>query len=136
MQRDLVFFDGPGGTQVPDSVIEAIAHYLRTSNANVSGPYETSRRTSELLDTARATAGRFLGCSGDHVVFGPNMTTLNFALSRTAGRELEARDEILVTRLDHDANVSPWLELAHDRDLTVRYVDIHDDCSLDMDDLE
>jgi cysteine desulfurase family protein (TIGR01976 family) len=136
LQRDLVFFDGPGGTQVPDSVIEAIGAYLRESNANVSGPYETSRRTEVLFDSARATASRFLGCSPEEIVFGPNMTTLNFALSRTVGREFEPGDEILVTRLDHDGNVAPWLELAHDRDLVVRFVDIHEDCSLDMDDLE
>jgi len=136
LQRELVFFDGPGGTQVPDSVIDAVAGYLRESNANVSGPYETSRRTEVLFENARSTAARFLGCSIDEIVFGPNMTTLNFALSRTAVREFEPGDEILVTRLDHDANVSPWLELAHDKDLVVRFVDIRDDCSLDMDDLE
>jgi cysteine desulfurase family protein (TIGR01976 family) len=136
LQRDLVFFDGPGGTQVPDEVIEAIAAYLRESNANVSGPYETSRRTEALVEGSRTTAARFLGCSPDEAVFGANMTTLNFALSRTAGREFQAGDEILVTKLDHDANVSPWLELAHDRDLTVRFVDIHEDTSLDLVDLE
>jgi cysteine desulfurase family protein (TIGR01976 family) len=136
LQRDLVFFDGPGGTQVPDSVIEAIAAYLRESNANVSGPYETSRRTEELFDRSRATAARFLGCSSEEIVFGPNMTTLNFALSRTVGRDFRAGDEILVTRLDHDGNVAPWIELAQDRDLVVRFVDIDEDCRLDMDDLE
>jgi cysteine desulfurase family protein (TIGR01976 family) len=136
LQRELVFFDGPGGTQVPDSVIEAVAGYLRESNANISGPYETSRRTETLFATARSTAARFLCCSTDEIVFGPNMTTLNFALSRTAGRELEEGDEILVTRLDHDANVSPWLELVHDKGLAVRFVDIRDDCTLDLDDLE
>jgi cysteine desulfurase family protein (TIGR01976 family) len=136
LRRDLVFFDGPGGTQVPDSVVDAIGAYLRESNANVSGPYETSRRTGELVDRARATAARFLGCSAEEIVFGPNMTTLNFALSRTAGRRLEAGDEILVTRLDHDGNVAPWLELAQDLDLAVRFVDIDEDCRLDMDDLE
>jgi cysteine desulfurase family protein (TIGR01976 family) len=136
LQRDLVFFDGPGGTQVPDSVIEAVAAYFRDSNANVSGPYETSRRTEELFRRARATAARFLGTTDQEIVFGPNMTTLNFALSRTVGRELAEGDEILVTRLDHDGNVSPWLELAHDKGLVVRFVDIGDDCSLDMADLE
>ena len=136
LQRDLVFFDGPGGTQVPDSVIDAVAGYLRESNANVSGPYETSRRTEVLFDNARATAARFLGSSEEEIVFGPNMTTLNFALSRTAGREFEPGDEVVVTRLDHDANVSPWLELAHDKGLVVRFVDIREDCSLDLDDLE
>src|SRR5205823_4214571 len=102
----------------------------------VSGPYETSRRTETLFDKARAAAARFLGCSTEEIVFGPNMTSLNFTLSRTIGRELEPGDEIVVTRLDHDANVSPWLELAHDRGLEVRFADIHEDCSLDMDDLE
>jgi cysteine desulfurase family protein (TIGR01976 family) len=136
LQRDLVFFDGPGGTQVPDEVIEAIAAYLRESNANVSGPYETSRHTEALVERSRATAARFLGCAPDETVFGANMTTLSFALSRTAGREFRARDEILVTKLDHDANVSPWLELARDRELNVRFVDIHENTSLDLEDLE
>jgi cysteine desulfurase family protein (TIGR01976 family) len=136
LQRDLVFFDGPGGTQVPDEVIDAIAAYLRESNANVSGPYENSRRTEALVELSRATAARFLGCTPEETVFGANMTTLNFALSRAAGRELRAGDEILVTKLDHDANVSPWLELARDRELAVRFVEIRDDTSLDLEDLE
>jgi cysteine desulfurase family protein (TIGR01976 family) len=135
LDQPLTFFDGPGGTQVPDEVIDAIATYLRESNANVSGPYETSRRTEELVERSRATAARFLGCSPDEVAFGANMTTLNFALSRTAGRLLEPGDEIVVTRLDHDANVAPWLELAYDRDLAVRFADVRSDCTLDLDDL-
>jgi cysteine desulfurase family protein (TIGR01976 family) len=117
-------------------VIDAIGRYLRESNANVSGPYETSRRTETLFAQARATAARFLGCSDEEIVFGPNMTTLNFALSRTVGRTFEAGDEILVTRLDHDGNVAPWLELAHDKGLDVKFVEIQEDCSLDMADLE
>ena len=136
LRQPLAFFDGPGGTQVPDSVIDAVSAYFRDSNANVSGPYETSRRTERLVTQARVTAGDFLGCTPDETVFGANMTTLNFALTRTAGRMWEAGDEIIVTKLDHDANVSPWLELAHDKDLTVRFVDIHDDTTLDLDDLE
>jgi cysteine desulfurase family protein (TIGR01976 family) len=136
LQRELVFFDGPGGTQVPDEVIDAIATYLRSSNANVSGPYETSRRTEELVVRARETAARFLGCAPEEAIFGPNMTTLNFALSRTAGREWQSGDEIVVTRLDHDANVAPWLELAHDKNLAVRFVDIHGDTTLDLDHLD
>src|SRR5947208_5694422 len=135
LQNELVFFDGPGGTQVPDAVIEAIAAYLRESNANVSGPYETSRRTERLVADARLVAGSFLGGSPDEVVFGANMTTLNFALSRSAAREWAEGDEVVVTRLDHDANVSPWLELAHDLGLVVRFADIHDDTTLDLDDL-
>src|SRR5215212_7656020 len=135
LQRELAFFDGPGGTQVPDAVIGAIAAYLRESNANVSGPYETSRRTERLVADSRLAAASFLGGSPDEVVFGANMTTLNFALSRAAAREWSQGDEVVVTRLDHDANVSPWLELAHDLDLVVRFADIRDDTSLDLDDL-
>jgi cysteine desulfurase family protein (TIGR01976 family) len=136
LQADLLFFDGPGGTQVPDEVIAAISAYLRESNANVSGPYGTSRRTEELVDRSRRTAARFLGCRPDEVVFGANMTTLNFALSRTVGRELAAGDEIVVTELDHDANISPWLELAHDRGLEVRFAPLGPDCTLDLSGLE
>src|SRR5437016_13398663 len=83
LERDLGFFDGPGGTQVPDEVIDAIAGYLREDNANVGGPFETSRRTEALVAKARLTAAEFLGCSVDEVIFGANMTSLNFALSRT-----------------------------------------------------
>jgi cysteine desulfurase family protein (TIGR01976 family) len=136
LSRNLIFLDGPGGSQVPDEVIDAIAGYLRESNANVSGPYETSRRTEELVEESRRTGAGFLGCAPEEVVFGANMTTLNFALTRTIGRELEAGDEIVVTQLDHDGNVSPWLELAHDLDLVVRFADIRDDTTLDLDSVE
>jgi cysteine desulfurase family protein (TIGR01976 family) len=132
LSRDLVFFDGPGGSQVPDDVIHAIAAYLRESNANVSGPYETSRRTEALVDEARAVGGAFLGCASEEIVFGANMTTLNFALARTVGRTLRAGDEIVVTQLDHDGNVSPWLELARDLDLVVRFAEIRDDTTVDL----
>ena len=135
LDNELVFFDGPGGTQVPDEMIDAIATYLRESNANVSGPYETSRRTERLVADARLAAASFIGGSPDEVVFGANMTTLNFALSRSAAREWAEGDEVLVTRLDHDANVSPWLELAHDLGLVVRFADIREDTTLDLDDL-
>jgi len=130
------FFDGPGGTQCPDSVIDAIASYLRASNANLGGPFGSSRRTDALVARARLTAASFLGCDPGETIFGANMTTLNFALSRTVGRTLRAGDEIVVTRLDHDGNVSPWLELAHDLDLTVRFADIAGDTTLDIADLE
>jgi cysteine desulfurase family protein (TIGR01976 family) len=136
LTRPTAFFDGPGGTQVPDEVIEAVAGYLRDSNANLGGPFETSRRSDEVVEEAHAAVARFLGASPDEVGFGPNMTTLNFALSRTAGRSWQAGDEIVVTRLDHDANVSPWLELARDRDLVVRLVDVDEECRLDLADLE
>ena len=137
LQRQTAFFDGPGGTQTPDSVIDAIASYLREANANLGGPFVTSVRSDQVVDTAHDAAARFLGASPSEVGFGQNMTTLNFALTRTVGRELSAGDEIVVTRLDHDANVSPWLELAEDLDLVVRFADLHeDDCTLDYADLE
>jgi len=136
LRQPLAFFDGPGGTQVPDEVIDAVSRYYRESNANVSGPYETSRRTEALVDQARVTAGQFLGCTPEEAIFGANMTTLAFALTRTAARDWREGDEILVTKLDHDANVSPWLELAHDKNLEVRFAEINDDTTLDLDDLE
>jgi cysteine desulfurase family protein (TIGR01976 family) len=136
LRQPLAFFDGPGGTQVPDEVIDAVSRYYRESNANVSGPYATSRRTETLVAEARLTAGAFLGCRPDDVIFGANMTTLAFALTRTAGREWREGDEIVVTKLDHDANVSPWLELAHDKGLRVQFADIEDDTTLDLEDLE
>lgn len=123
LRRPYAFFDGPAGTQVPDEVIDAIAGYLRDSNANVGGQFETSRRTGELVESAHETAGRFLGCSADEAIFGPSMTNLNFMLTRTVGRELREGDEIVTTRLDHDANVAPWLELANDLGLVVRFAD-------------
>jgi cysteine desulfurase family protein (TIGR01976 family) len=136
LQGPTAFFDGPGGTQCPDSVVDAIAGYLRESNANLGGSFEASRRSDALLALARITAGAFLGCRPEEAIFGQNMTTLNFMLSRTVGRTLKAGDEILVTRLDHDGNISPWLELAHDLDLKVGFVDMHDDTTLDLQDLE
>jgi cysteine desulfurase family protein (TIGR01976 family) len=132
LRRELAFFDGPGGTQVPDEVIEAVADYLRESNANLGGPFETSRRSDLLVGAARRAAGSFLGCGAEEVVFGANMTTLNFALSRTIGREFEAGDEIVVTRLDHDGNVAPWLELARDLGLVVRFAELRDDTTIDL----
>lgn len=135
LQRPLAFFDGPGGTQVPDSVIEAIAGYLRSSNANSGGPFETSNATDALTERARTAAAGFLNATPDEVLFGANMTTLNFALSRAASRGWQAGDEIVCTKLDHDGNVSPWLELARDKGLTVRFAEVDDDCRLDLDHL-
>jgi cysteine desulfurase family protein (TIGR01976 family) len=128
-------FDGPGGTQCPDSVIDAISTYLRESNANLGGPFGSSRRSDALMVEAHVAAAAFLRCEPAEAIFGQNMTTLNFMLTRTLGRTLNAGDEILVTRLDHDGNVAPWLELAHDLDLKVGFVDLHDDTTIDMDDL-
>jgi cysteine desulfurase family protein (TIGR01976 family) len=136
LDRPVAFFDGPGGTQTPDSVVEAMSSYLREANANLGGPFETSRRSDEVVAAAHEAAARFLGGSADEVGFGQNMTTLNFALTRTVGRELRAGDEIVVTRLDHDGNVAPWLELARDLDLVVRFVDMRiENCTLDEVDL-
>jgi cysteine desulfurase family protein (TIGR01976 family) len=135
LERELAFFDGPGGTQTPDVVIDAIARYLRDSNANLGGPFETSRRSEALVTDARLTAAGFLGCTVDEVAFGANMTTLNFSLSRACARGWREGDEVVATRLDHDANVSPWLELAHDLGLLVRFADIRADATLDLDDL-
>lgn len=136
LQGPTAFFDGPGGTQCPDTVIDAIAGYLRESNANLGGAFGKSRRSDALLNRAHLTAAAFLGCEPGEAIFGQNMTTLNFMLTRTLGRTLNAGDEILVTRLDHDGNISPWLELAHDLDLKVCFVELHDDTTVDLDDLE
>jgi cysteine desulfurase family protein (TIGR01976 family) len=136
LDRRLAFFDGPGGTQCPDEVIDAIAGYLREDNANIGAPYETSVHTVELVERAHVAAGRFMRCHPDEVAFGPSMTSLNFLLTRALGRTLQPGDEILCTRLDHDANVAPWLALAEDSGVVVRFAGVHDDLSLDLDDLE
>jgi cysteine desulfurase family protein (TIGR01976 family) len=135
LDRRLAFFDGPGGTQCPDEVIDAITDYLRHDNANVGAPFETSRRSTALVSLAHERAAAFLGCSADEIAFGQSMTSLNFLLTRALARELAAGDEILVTRLDHDGNVAPWLALQDDLGVVVRFVDVHDDLSLDYDDL-
>ena len=135
LQRDQVFFDAPGGTQVPDSVIDAIADHLRNENANLGGPFETSRLSDALVERAHATAAGFLNATTDEVFFGANMTTLNFALSRAASREWRQGDEIVCTQLDHDANIAPWLELAHDRGFTVHLARVDDECRIDLDHL-
>lgn len=130
--RTVVFFDGPGGTQVPQRVIDAMSEYLTLHNSNTHGAFATSRRTDAIIDAARAAMADFLGCDADEVVFGPNMTTLTFAISRAFGREIRPGDEIVVTRLDHDANVAPWQAL-EERGAIIRMVDIDvEDCTLDM----
>src|SRR5579884_3127324 len=131
-----VFLDAPGGSQVPDEVGDAIARTLREASANIGAPYETSRRVGEILDRARDDAGRFLRCSSDDVIFGANMTTLDFALSRTASRDWKQGDRILVSRLDHDGGVAPWIELAEDRGFEVDWVDVDEHLRLDLSDLE
>ncbi len=130
-----VFLDGPGGTQVPQRVIDAISGYLRRDNANTGGAYATSRNTDAMIAEARAAMGDFLHCGADEIVFGLNMTALTYAMSRAIGRELGPGDEILVTRLDHDANVSPWLAL-EEKGVTIRWAEIREqDCTLDLADL-
>lgn len=131
-----VFLDGPGGTQVPQRVIDAIGNYLKESNANTHGAFATSERTDASLDEARGAMADFFNCHGEEVVFGPNMTTLTYAFSRAIGRELAAGDEILLTRLDHNANVAPWEALVEERGVKIQFADINqDDCTLNMDDL-
>ncbi len=130
-----VFLDGPGGTQVPQRVIDAISEYLRHSNSNTNGAYATSQRTNVVIEGARDAMSDFLNCDPEEVVFGSNMTTLTFAISRSIGRELGPGDEIVLTLLDHDANFAPWKAL-EERGVTIRIADIHeDDCTLDMEDL-
>ncbi len=135
--RPVIYLDGPGGTQVPQRVIDAIAGYLRTMNANDGGAFLTSRQSGRMVEAARAAVADLLGASSpEQIHFGANMTTLTFHLSRSIGASLGAGDEIVVTTLDHEANVSPWRALAQDRDLVVRTVDIHaEDGTLDMDQL-
>lgn len=130
-----VFFDGPGGTQVPQQVIDAISDYLVRANANTHGAFLTSQRTDETIAAAHDAMASMLGCDPDEVVFGPNMTTLTFQMARALGRELAPGDEIVVTRLDHDANVAPWVAL-EERGAVIRYADVDvEDCTLDMADL-
>jgi cysteine desulfurase family protein (TIGR01976 family) len=126
------FFDGPGGTQVPQRVIDAMGEYLAASNANFHGAFATSRRTDEVIAAAHGAVADMLGCDADEIVFGPNMTSLTFTISRAIGRDLSPDNEIVVTRLDHDANVSPWTAL-EERGCAIRWVDFNPaDCTLDM----
>jgi cysteine desulfurase family protein (TIGR01976 family) len=130
------FLDGPAGTQVPTQVMHAIQNYLMSANANASGAFLTSRRTEEMLAGARAAMADFFHCDQDEVVFGQNMTTITFSISRAVGRELNAGDEILLTTLDHDANFSPWKAL-EEKGVVIRQVDIREeDCTLDLNDLK
>jgi cysteine desulfurase family protein (TIGR01976 family) len=133
---DFVFLDAPGGTQTPDEVAAAVARVYLEASGNTGAPYATSRRIDAIVEEAREASARFLGCTAEEVIFGPNMTSLNYVLSRTLGRDLQPGDEIIVTRLDHDANVAPWLDLAQDRGLVVRLADVHADTTLDLSDIE
>ena len=135
LQDGFAFLDAPGGSQVPDEVGDTIARSLREASANLGAGYATSLRVKEILEGAEARAARFLGCDPEEIIFGPNMTSLDFMLSRTVGREFAPGDEVIVSSLDHDGGVAPWIELAHDRDLVVRQVELHDDTTFDYDDL-
>jgi cysteine desulfurase family protein (TIGR01976 family) len=130
------FLDGPAGTQVPKQVMDAVQNYFLSANANTYGAFLTSRRTDEMIRSARATMADFFDCDSNEVVFGQNMTTITFALARAFGRELKAGDEIVVTTLDHDGNVAPWRAL-EEKDVVIRQVDIREEnCTLDLDDLK
>jgi cysteine desulfurase family protein (TIGR01976 family) len=135
--RPPVFLDGPGGTQVPRRVIDAVSHYLTSCNANHGGLFATSRESDAVVQAAHEAVADLLNApSPDEIVFGANMTSLTFHLSRAVGRTLRRGDEVVVTRLDHDANVTPWVLAARDAGATVRWVGIHpEDCTLDLDDV-
>jgi len=130
------FLDGPAGTQVPKQVMDAVQNYFLSANANTYGAFLTSRRNDEMILAARAAMADFFNCDPSEVAFGQNMTTITFALARAIGRELNAGDEIVVTTLDHDANVAPWRAL-EERGVVVRQAHIREaDCTLDLDDLK
>jgi len=130
------FLDGPAGTQVPTQVMHAIQNYLMSANANTGGAFLTSRRNDEIIGNTRAAMADFFHCDKDEVVFGQNMTTITFAVSRALAREMEAGDEILLTTLDHDANFSPWKAL-EEKGIVIRQADIREaDCTLDLEDLK
>lgn len=131
----VVYADAPGGTQVPQSVVAAMADYLISHNSNIEGEFAATRETDDMIKAARIEAGHFVGGDPDGIAFGQNMTTLNFSISRAIGRTLRAGDHVIVTRLDHDANVSPWLILAEDLGLQVSIVDVTPELAINLDDL-
>ncbi len=134
--RPAIFFDNPGGTQVHGSVIEAMTDYMIRRNANTHGVFETSHRTDAVIAEAHNAMADLLGCAADEVIFGNNMTSLTFHLSRSLATEFRPRDEIVVTRLDHDANVMPWVMAAEDLGAQVQWVDIDVETgTLDMEDM-
>lgn len=135
--RSPIFFDGPGGTQAPQSVIDAMSNYLAQGSSNLGGPFRTSQQTDEITAAARAAiADLFNAANPEEIVFGQNMTSLTFAMSRALARTWQPGDEIIVTQLDHDANIAPWLLAAEDRGVTVRWLDINPaDCTLRLDTL-
>ena len=136
--QSAVFLDGPGGTQVPTPVMEGMTAYLSRDNANTGGPFATSQRTGETVAAARADMARFLHAARpEEIVFGQNMTSLTFALSHALRRTWQAGDEVIVTTLDHDANVAPWLLAAEDAGATAHAWEFRrEDGTLRLDDLE
>ena len=136
LQNGFAFFDAPGGTQVPDEVGQAIANALREASGNLGAPYATGHAVEAIVVRAREDAARFLGATPEEISFGMNMTTVNFALTRTAGRELQSGDEIVTTMLDHDGGVAPWVELAEDKRLAVKVVEATDELTVDYESLE
>lgn len=123
LARGTVFFDAPGGTQACDAAIAAMSRHLTEGTANAGGPFATSVETDRVSADAHAAMADLLGAQPEDIAFGPNMTSLTFAVSRALAREWQAGDELVVTRLDHDANVAPWLQAAEDRGVTVRRLD-------------
>jgi cysteine desulfurase family protein (TIGR01976 family) len=134
LRSEAVFFDNPGGTQVPQTVLDRMLGYLTTSNANRDGAFATSRASDSLLEAGRHAMAAFFGAARpEEIVFGPNMTSLTFQISRALAREFLPGDEIVVTRLDHDANIAPWRLVAEDRGCLVRWLDFDpEDCTLDL----
>lgn len=138
LKRDVVFFDNPGGTQVPEQVTDRMLTYLRETNANHGGAFETSQRSDHILDESRQAMADFLNArQPSEIVFGPNMTSLTFMFSRTLGQSLDVGDEIIVTRLDHDANITPWVRIAEETGAVVHWLEFDvEDCTLRMDQFE
>lgn len=138
LDRDAVFLDAPGGTQIADASIQRMVSYLKEHNANHGGAFATSIESDRVLDESRQAVADFLNAARpEEIVFGANMTTLTFNLSRSIARTWEQGDEIVVTRLDHDANITPWVMAAQERGCQIRWVDFHiEDGTLDLDDLQ
>jgi len=136
LDSGFAFLDAPGGTQVPDEVGDAVARALREASGNLGAPYATGAAVEAILARAKDDAAQFLGATPDEIVFGMNMTSLNFALSRTAARDFEPGGEILTTALDHDGGVATWVEVAADRGMTVLVADATDKLTVDYEDVE
>lgn len=133
--QPVVYADAPGGTQVPQAVVDAMVEYLIEHNSNIEGEFDVTRETDAIIAESRASAAAFVGGHPDEIAFGHNMTSLNFNLTRAFGRSMNPGDEIIVTQLDHEANVSPWLLLAEDRGLIVRTVGLTGELDIDIDQL-